>query len=296
MNAAIIAAGGVVWRRDIEGEIQVLLVHRPRYDDWSLPKGKLEEGEALISCAYREILEETGISIKLGPYIGSVEYYVPDGLKSVSYWSASLIEDKSTFHPNEEVDQIIWLDLESAILRVTRDSDRYILDRFGVTPYDSSALIMLRHAKALERAEWQGEDEDRPLQLIGQLQAKRMLSLYQVFGLDEIYTSDAVRCLDTVSQMAKSLQLNPTITNAVSEYTYKRNKDKAIDYAKELIKKNRQIILCSHHPVLPRMMEKLTKKIDFDYPNNKLLPGEAWVLFHDKKEVLQIDRMAAPTV
>jgi phosphohistidine phosphatase SixA/ADP-ribose pyrophosphatase YjhB (NUDIX family) len=296
MNAAIIAAGGVVWRRDIEGEIQVLLVHRPRYDDWSLPKGKLEEGEALISCAYREILEETGISIKLGPYIGSVEYYVPDGLKSVSYWSASLIEDKSTFHPNEEVDQIIWLDLESAILRVTRDSDRYILDRFGVTPYDSSALIMLRHAKALERAEWQGEDEDRPLQLIGQLQAKRMLSLYQVFGLDEIYTSDAVRCLDTVSQMAKSLQLNPTITNAVSEYTYKRNKDKAIDYAKELIKKNRQIILCSHNPVLPRMMEKLTKKIDFDYPNNKLLPGEAWVLFHDKKEVLQIDRMAAPTV
>ena len=296
MSAAIIAAGGVVWRRDSEGEIQVLLVHRPRYDDWSLPKGKLEEGEALISCAYREILEETGISIKLGPYIGSVEYYVPDGLKSVSYWSASLIEDSSTFHPNEEVDQIIWLDLESAILRVTRDSDGYILDRFGVTPYDSSALIMLRHAKALERAEWQGEDEDRPLQLIGQLQAKRMLSLYQVFGLDEIHTSDAVRCLDTVSQMAKSLQLTPTITNAVSEYTYKRNKDKAIDYAKELIKKNRQTILCSHHPVLPRMMEKLTKKIDFDYPNNKLLPGEAWVLFHDKKAVLQIDRMAAPTV
>lgn len=296
MNAAIIAAGGVVWRRDIEGEIEVLLVHRPRYDDWSLPKGKLEEGEALISCAYREILEETSLSIKLGPYIGSVEYYVPDGLKNVSYWSASLIEDRSYFHPNEEVDQIIWLDLESAMLRVTRDSDQYILDLFGVIPYDSSALIMLRHGKALERAEWQGEDEDRPLQLVGQLQAKRMLSLYQVFGLDEIHTSDAVRCLDTVSQMAKSLRLTPSITNAVSEYTYKKNKDKAIDYVKELIKKNKQIVLCSHHPVLPRMMEKLTKKIDFDYPDNKLLPGEAWVLFHDKKEVLQIDRMAAPIV
>ena len=155
---------------------------------------------------------------------------------------------------------------------------------------------MLRHAKALERTEWQGEDEDRPLQLVGQLQAKRMLSLYQVFGLNEIHTSDAVRCLDTVAQMAKSLQLTPVITNAVSEYTYRKNKDKAIDYAKELIKKNKQIILCSHNPVLPRMMEKLTKKIDFDYPDNKLLPGEAWVLFHDKKEVLQIDRLAAPTV
>ena len=292
----IVAAGGVVWRRDIDGEIEVLLVHRPRYDDWSLPKGKLEEGEALISCAYREILEETGLSIKLGPFIGSVDYYVPDGLKRVSYWSASLIEDKSAFHANDEVDQILWLDLESAALKATRDSDKEILQRFAFIPYDSSALIMLRHAKALDRNEWQGGDEDRPLQLVGQLQAKRMLSLYQVFGVDEIHTSDAVRCLDTVAQMAKALQLTPVITNAVSEYTYKKSKEKSIEYAKELIKKNRQVILCSHNPVLPRMMEKLTKKIDFDYPDNKLLPGEAWVLFHDRKEVLQIDRVAAPSV
>jgi len=296
MKPAIVAAGGVVWRRDLDDEVEVLLVHRPRYDDWSLPKGKLEEGEALISCAYREVLEETGLSIKLGPYVGSVEYFVPDGLKHVAYWSASLIEDNSSFHPNDEVDQIIWLDLESAVFKATRDSDKSILERFGVTPYDSSALIMLRHGKALERAEWQGEDEDRPLQLVGQLQAKRMLSLYQVFGLEEIHTSDAVRCLDTVAQMAKSLELTPVITNAVSEYTYKKSKEKAIDYAKELIKRNKQVVLCSHNPVLPRMMEKLTKKIDFDYPDNKLLPGEAWVLFHNKKEVLQIDRVAAPSV
>ena len=296
MIPTIVAAGGVVWRRDIDGEIEVLLVHRPRYDDWSLPKGKLEEGEALISCAYREVLEETGLSIKLGPYIGSVDYYVPDGLKRVSYWSASLIEDKSAFHVNDEVDQILWLDLESAAVKATRDSDQEILQRFALIPYDSSALIMLRHAKALERDEWQGGDEDRPLQLVGQLQAKRMLSLYQVFGLDEIHTSDAVRCLDTVAQMAKALQLTPVITNAVSKYTYKKSKEKSIEYAKELIKKNKQVVLCSHNPVLPRMMEKLTKKIDFDYPDNKLLSGEAWVLFHDRKEVLQIDRVAAPSV
>ena len=296
MIPTIVAAGGVIWRRDINNEVEVLLVHRPRYDDWSLPKGKLEEGEALISCAYREVLEETGLSIKLGPFIGSVEYYVPDGLKSVSYWSASLAPDRSTFHPNEEVDQIIWLDLESAISQATRDSDKEILQRFAAIPYDSSALIMLRHAKALERTDWQGGDEDRPLQLVGQLQAKRMLSLYQVFGVDEIHTSDAVRCLDTVAQMAKSLQLTPVITSAVSEYTYKKSKEKSIDYAKDLIKRNKQVILCSHNPVLPRMMEKLTKKIDFDYPDNKLLPGEAWVLFHNKREVLQIDRIAAPSV
>ena len=294
MTPSIIAAGGVVWRRDIEGEVEVLLVHRPRYDDWSLPKGKLEDGEALISCAYREVLEETGLSIKLGPYVGSVEYYVPDGLKNVAYWSASLVDDNSAFHPNEEVDQIIWLDLQSAAFKATRDSDRYILERFGATPFDSSALIMLRHAKALERTEWQGEDEDRPLEQLGQQQARRMLSLYQVYGLTQIHTSDAVRCHDTVEQMAKALDLSLTITNKVSEYTWKKNKEKAIDYAKELIKENEPIVLCSHNPVLPRMMEKLTKKIDFDYPSNKLEPGDSWILHHNKKEVVQIDRLDAP--
>jgi len=296
MTPPIIAAGGVIWRHNIDGDVEILLVHRPRYDDWTLPKGKLEDGEALIACAYRELLEETGLSVKLGPYIGSVEYFVPDGLKQVAYWSASLIGDNSAFHPNDEVDVVQWLTIDAAIDRATRDSDRTIIERFRNTPYDTSALIMLRHAKALERTEWQGEDEDRPLQIIGQLQAKRMLSIYQVYGIEEIHTSDAVRCLDTVAQMAKSLQITPIITSAVSEYTYKKNREKAIDYAKELIKSNQQIILCSHNPVLPRMMEKLTKKIDFDYPDNKLLPGEAWVLFHDKKEVKHIDRVAAPSV
>jgi 8-oxo-dGTP diphosphatase len=123
-----------------------------------------------------------------------------------------------------------------------------------------------------------------------------MLSLYQAFGLQEIHTSDAVRCLDTVIAMAQALDIIPTIKEDLSEYTYKKNKDKAIDYAKDLIKKNKQVLLCSHNPVLPRMMEKLTKKIDFDYPDNKLQPGEAWILHHNKKEVLQIDRMDAPAV
>jgi 8-oxo-dGTP diphosphatase len=94
--------------------------------------------------------------------------------------------------------------------------------------------------------------------------------------------------------MAHALKISLTITNKVSEYTWKKYKEKAIDYAKDLIKVNEPVILCSHNPVLPRMMEKLTKKIDFDYPSNKLEPGESWILHHNKKEVLQIDRLEAP--
>jgi 8-oxo-dGTP diphosphatase len=296
MTPTVIAAGGVVWRKNSEDQTEVLLVHRPRYDDWSLPKGKVEDGEALIACAYRELMEESGLNIKLGPFIGSVEYFVADGLKHVAYWSASILGENEPFHPNEEVDDVLWLTLDAALIKATRESDKDILKRFADVPYDSSALIMLRHAKALDRSEWLSEDDDRPLQNIGQLQAKRMLSLYQAFGLQEIHTSDAVRCLDTVIAMAQALDIIPMIKEDLSEYTYKKNKDKAIDYAKDLIKKNKQVLLCSHNPVLPRMMEKLTKKIDFDYPDNKLQPGEAWILHHNKKEVLQIDRMDAPAV
>jgi 8-oxo-dGTP diphosphatase len=296
MSNVTIAAGGVIWRKNSKNEIEVVLVHRSRYDDWSLPKGKLDSGETLIGCAYRELIEETDLSIKLGPYVGEVEYFVPDGLKKVSYWAATLIGDQKPFAANQEVDAIGWFTLIEAADKATRDSDREILAKFEDIPYDTSALIMLRHAKALAREEWQGEDDDRPLDILGQQQAKRMHSIYQVYGLQQIHTSDAVRCLDTISQVARIEELHPIITSAVSEYTWKKNKDKALDYAKELIKINEQILLCSHNPVLPRMMEKLTKKIDFDYPDNKLLPGEAWVLHHDKKDVRQIERFAAPAI
>lgn len=294
MNPAVVAAGGVVWRRNSANEVEIALVHRSRYDDWSLPKGKLEEGEALIACAYREIMEETGLKIQLGPLIGDVEYFVPEGLKQVTYWCAKADLDAHSFTPNEEVDALEWLAISEAHVRLTRESDREILEKFNDLPFDSYPLVMLRHAKALDRAEWQGEDEDRPLDQLGQQQAKRMLSLYQVYGLLEVHTSDAVRCYDTVSSLCRALGIEPKISGVLSEYGFKKNKDKAIDYAKDLIKENQPALLCSHNPILPQMMEKITKKIDFDYPDNKLQPGEAWIVHHDKKKVLQVDRLAAP--
>jgi 8-oxo-dGTP diphosphatase len=296
MTPTVVAAGAVVWRKEADGSTLVALVHRPRYDDWSLPKGKIEPGETLISCAYREVMEETNLPVNLGPYIGSTEYFVADGLKQVHYWCAKVEEDKYSFMANDEVDQMIWLSPAEAIDKATRESDREILAKFVVAPYDSSVFVMLRHAKALARQEWQGDDDDRPLDLTGQLQAKRMLSIYQVFGLQEIYTSDAVRCFDTVSILAKSLKLDVQVAQEISEYTFKKNKEKSRDFVKELIKKNETLLICSHNPVLPKMLEKLTKKVDIEYEGSKLLPGEAWVLHHNKKEVLQVDRLPSPHI
>jgi len=295
VNPTVIAAGAVVWRYDGEGNVHVLLIHRPRYDDWSIPKGKLDEGEQLIACAYREVLEETHLKVSFGPFITETEYYVADGLKRVSYWAAHAYDSNDNFVANAEADEGRWLTIEEAIELATRESDKEVLSVFFKSPFDSQALIMLRHGKALAREEWLGGDEDRPLDQRGSLQAKRMISIYQAFNIEKVITSDAIRCYDTVEPLTKALDLKLKVEKDISEQSWKRDKELAIEFAKEIIKDERTILVCSHNPVLPRMLEKLTKKIDFDYPDNKLQPGEAWIIHHKKKEVLQIDWLEAPT-
>jgi len=303
MNSTVIAAGVVIWRKSESDSLEIAVVHRPRYGDWSLPKGKLENHESLIACAYREGEEETGLEFFIGPYIGDTEYLVAEGMKRVSYWAAKASDRETQFFANEEVDQLQWWTLEQAMDSLTRDSDKEILAKFITTPYDATPLIMLRHAKALAREEWQGEDEDRPLDQLGQQQAKRMLSIYQAFGLKSIHTSDAVRCYDTVLAMSRALEIEPTITKEISEYTFKKDKERALDYvrdvATEVGKSGIPTLLCSHNPVLPRMLEKLLKKSDFDGPKPevaKLQPGDAWVVFMKKKKIVQIDSISAPAV
>jgi len=295
VNPTVIAAGAVVWRYDGEGNVHVLLIHRPRYDDWSIPRGKLDEGEQLIACAYREVIEETHLKVSFGPFITETEYYVADGLKRVSYWAAHAYDSNDNFVANAEADEGRWLTIEEAIELATRESDKEVLSVFFKSPFDSQALIMLRHGKALAREEWLGGDEDRPLDQRGSLQAKRMISIYQAFNIEKVITSDAIRCYDTVEPLTKALDLKLKVEKDISEQSWKKDKELAIEFAKEIIKDERTILVCSHNPVLPRMLEKLTKKIDFDYPDNKLQPGEAWIIHHKKKEVLQIDWLEAPT-
>lgn len=300
MNELIIAAGGVVWREIEDSKIELAIIHRPKYDDWTFPKGKLDTGEELISCAYREIMEETGLDIELGPFLGVVEYESIEGLKSVSYWAAKALSSSKDFHSNNEADLLEWHEIDSARKKLTLDSDREMLDIFIESPFQAAKLIMLRHAKALARGEWQSGDEDRPLDILGQLQAKRMHAVYQVFGVSQVHTSDAVRCYDTVIGLTNTLKIEPVITNKLSEYTFEKSKDKSLEYALECAETSRTtgetILLCSHNPVLPRMLERVTKKSDVELPENKLKPGDSWVLFLGKNKCLQIDVVPAPTV
>jgi 8-oxo-dGTP pyrophosphatase MutT (NUDIX family) len=122
------AAGGVVVR-----DGKVLLVHRPRYDDWTLPKGKLVAGESELDGALREVCEETGHRAKPGQALGEVRYMKENSSgvarpKVVHYWAMEAVE--GSFTPNREVDEVRWLTLDEAKQTLTRTSDREVLERF----------------------------------------------------------------------------------------------------------------------------------------------------------------------
>jgi len=293
MSEAISAAGAVVWRKHKDNFTEVAIIHRPKYDDWSFPKGKIEVGESLIACAHREVLEETNLQTEFGPHLGQVEYFTPDGLKKVTYWSAKVIVEKP-FRANTEVDQLKWIPITKVIEVLTNETDKEIFDKFVKVKFNSKPFILLRHAKAITRDEWQGEDDDRPLSSSGQNQAMRLLSTYQVFNIDQIHSSDAVRCYDTVKSMAKGLDIKLEVSSKLSENTYKKDKEKAFDYVSELIKEDKSILICSHNPILPKMLNKLTKKSEIEADEDKLSPADGWVIHRSGKEIIQIDRLDAP--
>jgi 8-oxo-dGTP diphosphatase len=121
------AAGGIV-RREVDGELEVLLVHRPRYDDWSFPKGKARRGESDEDCALREVEEETGLRCRLGPEVGRTSYRDDRGRPKVVRYFA-LGADGQEPRPQNEVDAVRWARLDDARSLLTWDHDRQLLDR-----------------------------------------------------------------------------------------------------------------------------------------------------------------------
>ena len=289
------AAGAVLWRWDKKKEIEIALIHRPRYDDWSLPKGKLEKGESHIACAFREVLEETGITAIFGPELGQTLYKVEGAPKVARYWSAQAPDTPEGKPDPKEVDQIKWASPKEAKKILTNKDDCKIIDFFLEFGPDTTPLVLLRHAKAVKREEWDGDDGDRPLDIVGQRQAKKFLPNFLPYDLQEIHSSDAMRCLETLEYLAKALQAKTTVTQDLSEYGYSRDKESPIKYTKKLLKKGVSVLVCSHNPILPKMVKELIGKKNFknlDY--EKLSPGDAWVLHHRDGEIVAIDWVLAP--
>jgi 8-oxo-dGTP diphosphatase len=124
----VLAAGGVVWRWNGSGGLDVVLIHRPRYDDWSLPKGKLDPGETDEEAALREVEEETCVIARLGPELPTTTYLDRSGkTKRVRYWAMTPAPSSGAVAPAHEVDLAEWVPLDEAVQRISYEHDRSVL-------------------------------------------------------------------------------------------------------------------------------------------------------------------------
>ena len=287
------AAGAIVWRRNESDAIEIALVHRPQYNDWSIPKGKVEGEESLIACAYREVVEETGFAVRFGQSIGTVHYEVNGLRKTVTYWSARLLGEQGKPNP-EEVDAVRWMSCEEAKEQLGRDSDRQIVETFQSIEPDTKPLILLRHAKAIERQEWAGEDTDRPLSSLGERQAKRMLTNFLPFAVEEIHSSSAVRCYESITPLARGLNVDFFFTDSLTEEVFHKNNERPFKYVQRLLVNDFTTLVCSHNPILPSIVSAFVDKFGVEVPSTKLEPGDAWVAHHVEREVVAIDFLPAP--
>ena len=256
----ILAAGAVIWRPTPHG-IEVLLVERTKHQDMTVPKGKLDPGETLPECAVREMLEETGIAIHLGAYLGPIDYTLPNGQpKSVHYWHTEAdprAVAASEVAPSGEIKALHWLPLTQAKHACTYSLDVEILERFEAnrrgSALDTTAIIALRHGKAAA-PDWDAVDAQRELTERGRRQARSIAPGLAAFGVQRILTSTATRCQQTVAPLAKLVGDKPRDTKQLSQDAFDGLTEPVRRKVAKAIEKGRPTVFCSHAPVIPAIV------------------------------------------
>lgn len=273
----VLAAGAVVTRKDQH----VLLVHRPRYDDWSFPKGKLEPGEHPTTACVREVAEETGVEIRLGPPLRSQRYEADVGrMKTVHYWVGRVVgdDDVSSYVANHEIDQVAWVPYADALDILTYPYDRETLGESSLLPKKTRALIVLRHGRAHPRKEWRDDDRRRPLTETGTLQALRLVPILAAYDVSVLVSSSSTRCVETVTPYADATGTPLATYDALSE------EDATVagvnDLVDELLAREEASVLCTHRPVLPLVFDRLGQG------GVQLDPGGMLVVHHRKLQVI----------
>ncbi len=252
------AAGGVAWRPGPGGEPEILLVHRKRYDDWSLPKGKVEPGETLPVTAVREVLEEGGARLALGRRLISVRYSVGGRPKRVHYWSARVLSVDSYAVPNHEVDEVAWVPADRAAERVSYAHDHGVLADFRARPAGTVPLILLRHAKAVDKQGWKRPDAVRPLDDSGQADARTLADVLTCFApRPRLISSTAARCLDTLRPLGRrtgdQLREEPSlyIHSKAAELDGTDRAAAASALVRDVIAAGEPAVVCAHRENIP---------------------------------------------
>jgi 8-oxo-(d)GTP phosphatase len=281
------AAGAVLWRPSDAG-IDVALVHRPRYDDWSFPKGKRLAGEHVLLTAVREVAEETGVRAVLGRPLSSARYDSFGRPKLVDYWTGRPAAGSlAPFRANDEVDALAWLPLPDARARLSYGHDVAMLDEFASGPADTVPLVFLRHAAAGHKGSWPGDDLDRPLDARGAAEADRLAALLTCFAPRRVISSAAERCVATVRPYAAlagaAVALEPAFTVGLSaeDTGSEAVTSEAVASAavSEIVTAGVPAVICAHGENLPVLVTDACAALGAAPPDGLSLPKSGfWVL------------------
>lgn len=307
------AAGAVLWRHGA-AEVEIALVHRPRYGDWSFPKGKRMPGEHVLITAVREVAEETGIRVVLGRRLSTTRYTAGGRPKRVDYWAAWLAPAQQAAGPpgravaipgpvpNAEVDEVAWLSLDTALGRLSYDRDAEVLKEFAAGPAGTTPLIFLRHAAAISRTAWSDagelEDLDRPLSPAGLRQADLISKLLSCFPRAHVVSSAAERCLasvrpyaaqaGTVVETEPAFTLEPGRPSLAGGWTPTSAARRRIADA---VAGGRPVIVCGHRENLPWLLETACRRLGAPVPAGPpLRTGAFWVLQASERRLISAEQ------
>jgi 8-oxo-dGTP diphosphatase len=267
----------------------VALVHRPRFDDWSLPKGKLKRHEHPLTAAVREVREETGVDALVGARLPTVGYdvWADDELreKVVDYWAMTATGDVP-WRAGREVDEVIWLPVEQALQRLSYPHDRRVLRAFAELPALSRPILLLRHASAGERSAWSGDDQDRPLDDAGVAQAAALAQILPLFGPTTLISAEPVRCQQTLAPLAQARDL---VVRLDSRFNEDGPAELAARALRELADPDGAVVVCSQGALIPEVVAQLNGQAAGRYRTAK---AEGWALSFADQRLAAIDAVS----
>lgn len=271
------AAGAVLWRSCASGPaVEIAVIHRPRYDDWSLPKGKIDPGETAPVAAVREVCEETGHHAVLGRRLIAVSYPVAQGIKTVHYWAAR--STGGEFTPGPEVDELIWLPVADAMDRLSYSHDRKVLRRFIKKPADTHSVLIVRHGTAGSRSRFPGDDALRPLDKRGRAQAEALVPQLMAFGATDVYAADRVRCRQTVEPLAAELGVPIHDETELTEEAYAEDPGRGRERALQIAAQPGTPVICTQGKVIPDLVAWWCERDGLRPGRSPNDNGSTWVL------------------
>jgi 8-oxo-dGTP pyrophosphatase MutT (NUDIX family)/phosphohistidine phosphatase SixA len=297
VSELILAAGAVVWRPAADGT-EVLLIHRARYDDWSLPKGKREPGEHLLLTAVREVFEETSVRPVLGPRLPTTEYLAAGRPKRVDYWSAA--GSDAVAAASHEIDALAWVPLAQAAGRLSYAHDVAVLA--ALRPRPTVPLILLRHASAGQRTAHPDDDATRPLDADGAIDARLLAGLLACFApRARVLSSPALRCLETVQPYAADFggsvdaEAALAVPRRPSDLPIGRTSvgDSLASLVRDLVAAGRAAVVCLHRENLPQALSAACAALGAPaaLPDDPELPtGGFWVVHAAAGELAALER------